>query len=1152
MPSSPCPNKRIPKLSRTAQNGIRAKAVWRRPGQPPADDNIPKPTGIGGAIRTGRGVYQTKVKNTSNGSEEPRVQRELATKAADDESAKLLAEKAQQGRDLDPRRLEYDRKIAEQLQGQNIKITGIEHDVTGTSVFKTNQGDMRVLYYGDNAKGLIDDVKALDSKKLKPIIDVGSSTPDDVAKLQKKLKAQNIDAILHNPYSPEAIALATRHANGDLVPPGPDGKKIKGSMKFDEAASLERRLQELGPDAKLIAADEGGIAKHFGVSTKNNKFPEYLIEKNGKFYADEVKNTVDAGKQSIPHAIKKFENLRNHIERKYGKGTPTDFELHLRPGARIPGTENFSIGDSGRLLQDGKPLVGTDGRPLDVKIRSVDYAPTASVLRNADELRPKPGDPPGVQAPEPKSKIPDDLQKLNPNLQKGLAQADINRIAALGGNPAGQRSLTDLLNKADSPEMAKRWLDQLDPVDPQHRKALTQTLSQMASADANALLKRTIDGQPGSKLLGEVLSNVPEAQRGAAAKVFKALDADAAEMFLKMAKGVDSKTVGFAVEHLSKAHPEAMKLAGKVFGRVNKMMAQHGIELTGELAGRALRGTAKMLGKWTPGIGAAFAGYDTAVMANIAARQDLPPEIRYLGGLGVMVNGADAALGVAELFPPVNVAMPVNIGLGVSSLGLDLYTHHLIDQHQKGQFQSNRFLDTAIAGSAVAMGPAGLAMLYGNFGVAGGNQKLVNAGLFGSEQTLNLMHQSGLVSADMAGGQMRLTARGIDSLAEMVRHPERFGELAKRVGSNVQAFNRSALGAINAAAEMGGDLRKLAQRKLVETGQWLTEQGEKGFETMSWMAQNPGLMRDIAQRGFQDIMTRGGQLGHAAWNHVQAAGQGAMIATDRFIQNLQNAKQQGADMLRHIAENPGQAAQELRTRAIDGLANMIRSGQEGAEQAWTSLVDFADRHQQMGRDAINSLRDLALRMPEQFDAVARAWKDNLTEGGREVMRSLANLGDAGAEALGRLGRFGGDLALQAAGDLTQLAQRGFRTAQAQLRHVMPQLTDAELTQFYNNADAAAQAAILSVVDPKTLQNLGSLVGHENVLRTIRAMERAGLPVPHAVTDAARAWQNPAVRNVTGRLLDHQIQRIVPIPSNRVSPLHPDAEWWFGIRNPFGR
>jgi hypothetical protein len=67
-----------------------------------------------------------------------------------------------------------------------------------------------------------------------------------------------------------------------------------------------------------------------------------------------------------------------------------------------------------------------------------------------------------------------------------------------------------------------------------------------------------------------------------------------------------------------------------------------------------------------------------------------------------------------------------------------------------------------------------------------------------------------------------------------------------------------------------------------------------------------------------------------------------------------------------------------------------------------------------------------------FKDVAKAWGENLTEGGKEILSALKDLGAAGVDALKDLATVGGQLAEAAVGKLNDLAKAGVDAAKGAL------------------------------------------------------------------------------------------------------------------------
>ena len=111
----------------------------------------------------------------------------------------------------------------------------------------------------------------------------------------------------------------------------------------------------------------------------------------------------------------------------------------------------------------------------------------------------------------------------------------------------------------------------------------------------------------------------------------------------------------------------------------------------------------------------------------------------------------------------------------------------------------------------------------------------------------------------------------------------------------------------------------------------------------------------------------------------------------------------------------------MRDWAGQTLKDMVTAGGAAAKKAAGAIKDFidarADFAMKLGRELIQS-------GSKAFLEVAKAWKDNLTEGGKAFMDGLKDLGSAGVDALQDLAKLGGQAASYAVGKLETLAKAG--------------------------------------------------------------------------------------------------------------------------------
>src|SRR5262249_10505301 len=103
--------------------------------------------------------------------------------------------------------------------------------------------------------------------------------------------------------------------------------------------------------------------------------------------------------------------------------------------------------------------------------------------------------------------------------------------------------------------------------------------------------------------------------------------------------------------------------------------------------------------------------------------------------------------------------------------------------------------------------------------------------------------------------------------------------------------------------------------------------------------------------------------------------------------------------------------------------------------------------------------------------IASAWGTNLTEGGRALIGSLQNLGSAGVEALGRLGRAGGAFAQESMQALGRMMQNGIASARETLSSIAGALTPENLRRFMLDAPVGTARAIMNALGGQQVANL---------------------------------------------------------------------------------
>ncbi|MGE3724532.1 MAG: hypothetical protein AB7I41_03220, partial [Candidatus Sericytochromatia bacterium] len=355
------------------------------------------------------------------------------------------------------------------------------------------------------------------------------------------------------------------------------------------------------------------------------------------------------------------------------------------------------------------------------------------------------------------------------------------------------------------------------------------------------------------------------------------------------------------------------------------------------------------LGKAIPALGAVASAYDAARLGEIAVRGEsggkvyADKEVRALALLGASTNALDTLLGVTEAFGVGNVAFPLQAGLAVGSLAIDVMVEYFNDNPEampEGLRKAIRYTAAATAVAAPFVVPgagvaasAAIANIYGADGVVDIltdlTQDLGSGALQGADR-LTRLHAQAL---DQDLGNL---AGGIRGVADIIRNPERYAALLGKEVSEVVA----------------------------EAGQWLAAQAQNGlaaaqevFDALKEIAQNPGefaaAVRDKALEvarsigngvseaagAARDFIVEGVQQG---WSSLQSGvdsllemgAEGLQAASElgsRLLQAGGEAATQFLDFARDAAQNPGKYGQML----ADGLSSAVSAGW----QATTESVD---------------------------------------------------------------------------------------------------------------------------------------------------------------------------------------------------------------------
>jgi len=232
-----------------------------------------------------------------------------------------------------------------------------------------------------------------------------------------------------------------------------------------------------------------------------------------------------------------------------------------------------------------------------------------------------------------------------------------------------------------------------------------------------------------------------------------------------------------------------------------------------------------------------------------------------------------------------------------------------------------------------------------------------------------------------------------------------------------------------AAKEKAGELISAAGTALKGAVDKAVQLGEKGVELLAWAATHPGEAAEAAKKAIGDALAKGGELAKKTWETIKGLGDKGLQLAESAINGLKDLGGKAVETLKYIAENPGAAAAQVRDWAGKALGDMVRKGGEMAKEAATAIKDFVDRRVDWAKGLAT---DLLKEGAAAFKDVAKAWAQNLTEGGKEILSALKDLGSAGVDALKDLASVGGQLAEAAVGKLNDLAKAGVDAAKGAL------------------------------------------------------------------------------------------------------------------------
>jgi hypothetical protein len=261
-------------------------------------------------------------------------------------------------------------------------------------------------------------------------------------------------------------------------------------------------------------------------------------------------------------------------------------------------------------------------------------------------------------------------------------------------------------------------------------------------------------------------------------------------------------------------------------------------------------------------------------------------------------------------------------------------------------------------------------------------------------------------------------------MADVIRNPSKYGEAAATAARD----------AFNTAMEKGGQIAEEAKKALTGVIDEAKKLGQKGLETLKFIAQNPGTAAKLAVDGIKnmidsgiDFATEAGKATYkkavetleglkAGWETltgaakekaqelIDGAGKALSSAVDKAVQ----LGEKGVELLAWTASHPGEAAEKAKKAVTDALAK----GGEIAKKTWESIKSLGAQGAALAESAVKSLKDAGGKAVETLKYIA----ENPGEAATKVR-------DWAGQTLSDIARKGGEFAKEAATAIKDFVDR---------------------------------------------------------------------------------------------------------------------------------
>ncbi|HYH98212.1 hypothetical protein, partial [Hyalangium sp.] len=304
-----------------------------------------------------------------------------------------------------------------------------------------------------------------------------------------------------------------------------------------------------------------------------------------------------------------------------------------------------------------------------------------------------------------------------------------------------------------------------------------------------------------------------------------------------------------------------------------------------------------------------------------------------------------------------------------------------------------------------------------------------------------------------------------EALAELRQRWEQGIEILRSIAQNPGQFAELAIEALKSLVQEGLLLATAAAKKMVQLGlaalgklhdfyldakqrikkgfekavaatkeafnqavDYALQKGLQCLETLRWVLNNPGTAARMVKDKLVKVITGVGQAAKQAFKMLVDLGKAGLEHVTKAITALKEKAEEGLKLIVWVAQNPGQAAKQVVQAAVGAVKDLAEGATELAKSAVNKLVQFAEGQLEVAKEARAVIIDLIKQGKAAGERILEAWKVNLTEGGKAVLAGLKDVGDAGAEALGRAVAKGGQLVQEGLKHLEALMRKGAQAA----------------------------------------------------------------------------------------------------------------------------